>query len=430
MSRMKLFPGLPRATALLLALLGMIVTLVVVPAPVAHAFAPNELNAFGRGVATWNSQGARWPQYRNLMNQNRLLAVQEAGADPAGMANMQHVGTITANYRTVEYYHWNAGGGAVYHVYWMSGVDNDAHGGRVNFAFVSATAADQVLVAAPGGATGRAALGLRFQDDVYFNVHLPSGGNNLVPFQQMLNSAYAWGHQNNWGVSVLGDFNLEPTPGVHQIASDAMAGTGRIYRVGDNVMTHDAGHELDYMVSSRIMPNFRGELPPWVINNADHAPVFFRQHLAAAGDVVSLTDQKHDAFMRAESGARGAKITATGTKDTDSRTRWRLLKAGAVEWEFRLQNVDTGLCLDMYNGIYSTPGTVMDQYTCQDNLTTQMFHLYWSTFDPGAWQLRSVWNPSMCLDAMGDNPGYESFWPCDGKNMAINQKFYPVFWNS
>lgn len=182
------------------ALVGLLIGL---PASPAAADAPN-----AHTIATYNSQGARWSDVRQLSNENDIVAVQEAGSEPSlyGMILQQ---SYNRSGYTVHLYRWGAR-----YVYWMSPLGDT----RVNLAMVTHTMAHEVHVAPPGRAGARPALGLRFDDDIYYNVHaLASGAHNEAQelVRQVRNQATAAGRA--W--TVMGDFNRDPDQGMHTLAA-------------------------------------------------------------------------------------------------------------------------------------------------------------------------------------------------------------------
>ncbi|MEU5428624.1 endonuclease/exonuclease/phosphatase family protein [Streptomyces olivoreticuli] len=385
-----------------LALIGIIGIMITVPTS-ANAFQPNE-----RGIATWNSQGGnKWNTVRDLSNQNDLVAIQEAGQDPEHMVDMRFEGQFYVNGYYVNRYAWGNR-----FVYWMR-TSPTTDSAQMNLAFVTHERADQVIVAPSGADRTRPALGLRFGDDIYYNVHAQaSGERNEVG--ALLNSIHGVSAGRQW--TALGDFNREPNQQVHDWATSLGA---YVYHSGS--VTQHSQNELDYMISSRSMQNYRGEVHGDGLS--DHYPIYFRTHLAANGATVSLSNDKRERFAQPEKGssANGTRIV-TGEYGGKGST-WRLQHAAnGGQWDFKFINTTTGKCMDVSKGIYSQQGDFIDEYDCMD-IPNQVFTIYSSTAEPGSWQIVNKYT-NLTVDAMGDTPEYLGLWQGNG---GLNQRFMPIF---
>ncbi len=119
--------------------------------------------------------------------------------------------------------------------------------GRVNLAFVTERSADEVAaIANPQGGTARAALGLRFGDTWYFNLHAISGGGFDVPIHlhDIASFVNDRGRGERW--VAMGDMNR--TPANLASASVALPAGAQIFANGS--ATQQSGNELDYFVNS------------------------------------------------------------------------------------------------------------------------------------------------------------------------------------
>ncbi len=390
----------PRGLALLIALTGLIGLLVGIPAPTAAALQPNHYN-----IATYNSQGARWSDVRAIARDNDIVAVQEAGPDPSPYG-MRFEQDHDHNGYTVREYTWGE-----WHVYWLSPTGTD--GGRVNQAFVTRHEAHEVLVVLPAQPGARPALGVRFDNDVYYNIHAQaSGTRNEAPrlVENIRNQAVG----RNYAWTVMGDFNRDPNESMHDTARDLGA---YVYHSGE--ATQQSGGELDYMISSRQMGNYRGVRQGGM--GSDHYPVYFRNHMAAAGAVVDLiSDSDHSKFIGFEgrSSANGTRVI-TDTYDANG-SKWTLRSAPFSSANFYIVNNATGKCLDV--GDPRSGGSLME-WDCGDRHSAVFSISGWPE-EPGTWMIEHM-NTHLCVDTMGSPTKYLALFKCT--NRSPNQRFIPHF---
>lgn len=382
------------------ALVGLLIGL---PTSPATADTPN-----AHTIATYNSQGARWSDVRQLSNENDIVAVQEAGSEPSlyGMILQQ---SYNRSGYTVHLYRWGAR-----YVYWMSPLGDT----RVNLAMVTHTMAHEVYVAPPGRAGARPALGLRFDDDIYYNVHaLATGAHNEAQelVRQVRNQATSAGR--SW--TVMGDFNRDPDQGMHTLA----AGLGaQVYHTGD--ATQQSGGELDYMISSRALANYRGVRMGG--RGSDHYPVYFRTQMVANGSVVELTsDSDHEKYLTFERGSNANGTHLVSDTWNPSKSQWKLRSVpGAGKYDFNFVNRSTGKCIDVDNGRFAKMGDGLNEWDCEGQ-TSQVFSIYYWGEEPGTWLIKQK-NTDLCVNTTGAKPRVISLWTCaDG---TPSQRFLPHFY--
>lgn len=365
--------------AALPALAGLIGALLVLPATAAHADTPDR-----HLTASYNSQGARWSDVRAISNDNDIVAVQEAGPNPRPYG-MSLLNTYVRNGYTVDLFRWGSR-----YVYWMN---TDPTGNRVNLATVTHTMAHEIFVAPPGRAGNRPALGLRFDDDIYYNVHAAaSGANNEAPqlLANIAQQATAAGHA--W--TAMGDFNRDPIEGMYGAAAGLH---GFVYHSG--VATQQSGGELDYMVSSRTMGNFRGMRATG--RSSDHYPIYYRTQILGAGSVVDLVnDTNSGSFLGFErrSSANGTRVVA-GAYDARASLWTMRHAAGGGEWDFNIVNNATGKCVDVDGGPSASDGSPLSEWDCQGR-SSQVFTVFRWAEEPGAWMIKQK-NTNLCADNAG-----------------------------
>lgn len=388
-----------RAFAALPALAGLIGALLVLPATTAHADTPEH-----HSTASYNSQGARWSDVRAISNDNDIVAVQEAGSNPRQFG-MTLLSSSSHNGYTVYLFQWGSR-----YVYWM---DTDPTGHRVTLATVTHTMAHEIFVAPPGRASSRPALGLRFDDDIYYNVHAAaSGASNEAPelLGNIARQATAAGR--SW--TAMGDFNRDPNEGMFTAAAGLH---GFVYHSG--TATQQSGGELDYMVSSRSMGNFRGMRAAG--RSSDHYPIYYRTRIVGAGSVVDLVDDAHPGtFLRFErlSSANGTRVVADAYEAKGS--LWTMRHAaGGGQWDFNIVNNATGKCIDVEGGPRASDGSPLSESDCQGTYS-QVFDLAWWTEEPGAWMLLHK-GTNLCVD----NAGILMLHPCHAKTPS--ERFLPHF---
>ncbi len=272
----------PRAALVTLSILGT--ALVVAPGVSPAAAAPlrqtsiitNNIQGEGDGKASkWTSQ------VENYARDAEIVLIQEAG--PQGPSHgTQQPDVTTADGDTVRHSTWQPFTSRVqpspYHVFFIQTDDNGGRGqgGRVNLATITHNQPDEVRVVTNPIARGRAALGVRFGDDWYFNVHGLSGGggdsNTLLT--AIRDSVRSWGAQYRWTAG--GDFNVDPETLQHRGTFPVGA---HVYNSGES--THQTGGELDYFVSSddNAGDATASRMPG---GSSDHYPVWWGGMRAAA----------------------------------------------------------------------------------------------------------------------------------------------------
>ncbi|MFF9645785.1 GDSL-type esterase/lipase family protein [Kitasatospora aureofaciens] len=271
-----------RAALVTLSILGT--ALVVAPGASPAAAAPlrqtsiitNNIQGEGDGTASkWSSQ------VQGFARSAEIVLIQEAGPQGPSHATQQPDVT-TADGDTVRHSTWQPFSSRLqpdpYHVFFLQTDDygGRGQGGRVNLATITHDQPDEVRVVTNPMQRGRAALGVRFGDDWYFNVHGLSGGggdsNTLLT--AIRDSVRSWGAQYRWTAG--GDFNVDPRTlqrrGTFPIGA-------RVYN--SRLPTHQSGNELDYFVSSDGNP---GDATASRMNagSSDHYPVWWNGMRAAA----------------------------------------------------------------------------------------------------------------------------------------------------
>lgn len=389
--------------AIVAALIGIIGFSVGLPAPLAHADVPNSYS-----IATYNSQGARWADVRAISDENDIVAVQEAGPEPTPYG-MNFLNTYVRGGYTVRAYQWGTR-----YVYWMSPTGDS----RVNLAMVTRTQAHEVFVAPPGRAGARPALGLRFDNDIYYSLHAAATGASNEAEQLVANIATQARAAGGYAWTAIGDFNRDPNQGMH---TAARAQNAWVYHSGES--TQQSGGELDYMISSRDMANYRG-----VRNggrSSDHYPIYFRTQLAANGSVVDLiSDSDHAKFIgfEARSSANGTRVI-TDSYDAQG-SLWTLRRPpGGGQFEFNLVNNGSGKCIDVYGGPDAKSGNYLNEWDCLGQ-ASQVFSLHYWDEEPGTWEIVQK-STGLCVDTMGTQPKYLALYACTEN--SPNQHFMPHY---
>ncbi|MFI0263814.1 RICIN domain-containing protein [Streptomyces sp. NPDC017056] len=360
-----------RAPVLAMALAVLLGLLIGYSAPAAHAERPS-----AETVATWNSQGAKWSDVRNLSRDNGIVLVQEAGPRPDPLIMRHVISILTPNGYAVERYEWPDRGGAFRHVYWLAGRPQDGgNGGRVNLAIVTHRPADEVFVAPPGRNGTRPALGVRFDDDIYYSVHAQASGRHNEANELTANiDQQARQAGRHW--AAVGDFNRDPS----DMGEAGRAHPGYIYQSGR--ATQQSGGELDYMISSRLMPDYYAQRGAYM--NSDHYPVIFRTRQVRLGvpmGLASASDQDRVLAPERGSSENGTRIVPV----TDSMmgiVTWRL--RGAANNHLNLVNNQTDKCIDVSGGNGATSGSSLNEWDCAGQ-HSQEFSL--TSIDPGSFHL-------------------------------------------
>lgn len=288
-------PWLVRGLAVLAA--GMAAVAVLAgPGQVQPAQAAPE-DVVGRDLATWNLQGAfsdggqfaRWTNgvtplsignSAQGLHAHDIVAIQESGSRPPGTLTSTHqIGGAT-----VEEYFWPMTASNTFR--YVTFMETDPHGHRVNMALATDRVPDEILVASGAASYGRsrAALGVRFDTTVYWSVHsLARIGGRDAP--EVLTNIAAASGANSW--IAMGDYNQDPQVLTGRMPVDQDGAAIGIVD-GSGQATHLNGEEYDYMVTS---PDLAGILTPDAMPNlgaSDHWPVQFGSALAATASQFEM----------------------------------------------------------------------------------------------------------------------------------------------
>ncbi|MFF6804443.1 endonuclease/exonuclease/phosphatase family protein [Streptomyces sp. NPDC012616] len=340
--------------------------------------------------ATYNMQGggAKWTtDIPQIINRGaNVIALQEVGARPPGdlMWTSDYMGGAQ-NWHgwRVQGFRWRPlGQNRDWYIFYIrtdfSGAVG-AFGGRVNIAILTRDYPSQLHVARPafwdnrGLPTSRPALGITLGNTLYFSVHaLSSGGNDgarLVENIAAIAGARIW--------AAMGDWNRSP---------DTLAIRRGWHRYTVGGPTHQAGGELDYMVSNERIVAYRG----WTRGyGSDHFSVEFRR-LAANAEVELLNTHdgfRHLTFQNSITGTR--LISGPTNPDTYSGMEFRPAGSGM----YTIVEGSTGKCWrDYAGGIVLTP--------CNGNSDQRFDMRYWD--DTGQLVIKPM-NRSTCV---GDDPSF------------------------
>ncbi|MEU1509906.1 endonuclease/exonuclease/phosphatase family protein [Kitasatospora sp. NPDC005748] len=387
-----------RVLALLMSITGLIGVLTGPPTPASAA------SPISYKMATFNSQGAKWDQIRVIVNAgNDIVFVQEAGAEPSanGMELLQIHGHGN---QAVREYRWNDR-----YVYWINPMGGT--GGRVTLATVTRQRAAEVFVAPPGRDGGRSAMGVRFDNDIYYNVHAQATGtrNEARELVANIRDQAATSHRE-W--TAVGDFNRDPNEGMHDLANSMSA---FVYHTGE--ATQSSGGELDYMISSHAIAGYQASRQGG--RGSDHFPVYFEHHLAANGAVVNLiSDNDHEKFIGFE-GRSSANNTRVVSESYDANgSKWTLEHAaGFGSQSFFIRNNLTNKCMDTISGN-------LVEWDCVGQKSAIFLLNTWDE-EPGTYKLFNI-NYGLCVDTMGSNPKHLGLYKCTPK--SPNQRFIPHFY--
>ncbi|MEV0118446.1 RICIN domain-containing protein [Streptomyces sp. NPDC050844] len=251
--------SLPAVLTVLATLLASL-ALGVLPAAPAHA-AP----LASTPLITYNLQGAqsggdnKWRS--TIGNYGRLaeiVAVQEAGPNPPPPAYNTTVNPIPMpqlpqnqgrrSYVTESQWRYEH---ETYTVYFLQTDENGGTwaGGRNNLAIVTQRTANDVDVIDNPDPEGRPILGVRYDNDWYFNFHGRSLGRNRPnDSQAVITRVQQWMTQNQPGRHwhLMGDYNQEP----RQVTVPQ-----GLRRYNTNQPTHQNGSEYDWMMSDVDIQN-------------------------------------------------------------------------------------------------------------------------------------------------------------------------------
>lgn len=235
-------------------------------------------------LSTWNIQGAysgagsnsKWVtgiKCMFLLEGIQIVAIQEAGARPPSAqptavpgtaggvplqrlsggqhssTNPQRRGVIS----DIEESVWRPGGerGGQIYIYHLN---NDIRVHRLNIAIASRIRADEIIIVPPmeAGANVRPTLGIRINNDYFFNLHAGAHPHNeasqIVRFIDsfMTNDVLPQRPEASW--VIMGDFNQSPDSLRASLSSPSAGLTNHYNVVGPVMRTHESGHALDYAV--------------------------------------------------------------------------------------------------------------------------------------------------------------------------------------
>jgi Cytolethal distending toxin A/C domain len=239
------------------------VALILLPAAPAHAapLSSTPLITYNMQGRAASSTSAKWTtDVGPYIRAAEIVAVQEAGPAPPGvqatpptqipaLAAVQRLQVGMGSF--VQHHRWTFGRES-YEVYFLQTDQNGGTytGGRVNTGLVTQRQADQVTAVPNPNPNGRAALGVRFDNDWYFSFHALSMGpgvqNDSAGMLAAIDAHVAMVPGRQW--TVMGDFNTDPD----DLRNTIPAGS-RIYSSGQ--ATQQSGNELDYAVSSTRIQN-------------------------------------------------------------------------------------------------------------------------------------------------------------------------------
>ncbi|MBO1330000.1 ricin-type beta-trefoil lectin domain protein [Streptomyces sp. VRA16 Mangrove soil] len=275
-------------------------------------------------------------------------------------------------------------------------------GGRVNLAFVTERAADEVAaIASPQGGTARATLGLRFGDTWYFNLHALSGGGadaGLI-VHEIADFVSGRARGENW--VAMGDFNR--TPESLQQGSVTLPAGAAIFRNG--LSTQRSGNELDYFVSSGAVNGVQvnrltnPELPlsdPARSYPSDHAPVALGALRAAAERVPVFDGNRALENMLAGGVLTGGSDTIATTTVRDHTPPQSTSVLMWPDGSVRLGNLSG--CLGTADP--AVVGSVVVTGDCTDGTNQRWFPQY---MGDGEFRLISMNNTGLCM--VGDTRG-------------------------
>lgn len=233
---------------------------------------------------TWNTNGARWNDVRNLMvnGQFDVLAIQEAGALPTSSRNegsvteshdynsivneaqrLCYIGEMNQNdvlFGTVREYSWQTSRGESFYLYYYDRRDhyvmsNGNQYPRVNTAIITRQRADNIFFTAPIYTNqrrtniNRPIIGIRLENAVFFNVHAAPdrGGRNEAGSAVNIIRDYMAMNSPNHTWAMIGDFNRIPS----ELNSEILSSTPPMQTFIENVHTGESTHESPNPSSSR-----------------------------------------------------------------------------------------------------------------------------------------------------------------------------------
>ncbi|MDL0088630.1 cytolethal distending toxin subunit B family protein [Campylobacter gastrosuis] len=249
-------------------------------------------------TATWNMQGssasseAKWSisvtQMFSGANGIDVLAIQEAGTLPVTALPTGREFRFAGISIEVTEHVWNIGTRLRPDLIFIYYAQTDLGGNRVNLAIASRRQADEVFLLPPPTTASRPMLGIRINNDAFFNIHaLATGGPDASAIVHNIDLFFQSSPtlaNTNW--IIMGDFNREPG---ELLSSFELALRLRTRIITNNAITQiSARRTLDYAIvgnSNRaVVP---APLPPISASTffsgfrthiaSDHFPVTFRR---------------------------------------------------------------------------------------------------------------------------------------------------------
>lgn len=395
--------------------------------PVTHhtqASAPNTRTSNAalenESPVTYNMQGGtgKWSSdIPRLAQGHTVIALQEAGPlpptnNPIGSA-FTYVGSVVRSGLTIYNYVRNFGTSTRPRWWYVSFMNTDPNGHRVNLAMAVDGSPDGYLVVPPVSPGTRPSFGVRRGNTWYFTVHGSAGNNGFDMPMMVIAVRAAVQNTGSRTFVIMGDFNRDP---------DAMAlpAGGYVYRSGR--ATQQSAGELDYMVSNRALRLYQGRRLDGY--SSDHYPVEFgaidmrAAGLISVGSYSNRGDEERILDVANNSSANGTHII---TYDRNGGSNQLFTLVASKDGTFTIRSRFTGKCLDLNNGTRATAGDYVNEWSCQDQVTQNWRFTQWP-LDPGAMKIVNTSN-GLCLDVLGNKTGngrWVGVYPCSGD---INQKW-------
>lgn len=249
-------------------------------------------------VGTWNLQGSsastenKWNvSVRQLItgdNPVDILMVQEAGSVPASARPTGRM--IQPGGTPIQEFVWDLGTRSRPRSVFIYYANIDVGARRVNLAIVSTRQADEVFVVRQmtvASNASRPAIGIRINNDVFFNIHaLARGGGDAAALVTAIHDTFLDRTDLNW--LIAGDFNRDPANLLSGLDTRI---TNHTRIITQNSATHfsmgAANRILDYAVVGRSSRDTRALLSLPTITallmaasvrshlSSDHFPVRF-----------------------------------------------------------------------------------------------------------------------------------------------------------
>ncbi|MFI0968177.1 ricin-type beta-trefoil lectin domain protein [Streptomyces sp. NPDC021080] len=432
----------PRWITALVAVLSAAAALLSVPLSAAPAHAVNRdgTSPFTSYNMRGSDNGGRWDsELRELVRQNPVVALQEAGSGPPEPSPQlqNRFESIPLNRtrphnqpNTVTLTRWPLGTGSRGEDRWVYFLQTDPRritgtsqdtwdGGRVNLATVTDARADAVEVLdnpsydpnpnAPNNRyRARPLLGLRFGNTWYWNIH--GRGEDVTEhdgrpglLDQVRNFAARRDQRGrNW--VLVGDFNVnilnrsdsEARQSLHLRADETLLRTGR-----PTYIDGDRPSELDYAISHGLPGGFRATIPRGA--GSDHAEV----HFARTATPVQTPGPSHTYSValgtitgtQLQMNANGSFGVGPGVFDSSQTFRENTTAAGA----HTLQAVDGRACLSVESAVRrdASDSRVVagpcDDLRAHWTITDPRPDPQWNEDNGGPQLWRNVAVPTLCL---------------------------------